>query len=103
MRIKIIKPLPWLWEKGQEFRSPGDMRLAFEALHMRVIEGVTTLEEPGRAVMYGATTAAIRKACFNQRQKTASYEWRRRWERLGLLDRDTIGIPADCCEVLQDK
>ena len=103
MKIEIVRPLSWLWEKGQPVWPTETMAKTFRNAKGLVLKDVALLEIDGRPKMYGISVEAFRKACYNQHRVSVAVELRPHWNRLGFVDSTIIGIPADCCQVLEDK
>lgn len=107
MRVKIVTELPWVEEKGIQYHNPQHrktwMHRAFKALLFLEFQGEVATLADGSTLGYYLETRALRAALRQKKEVSGSVHWSTHWNRIGLLDHDAIGIPASCCQVLEEE
>lgn len=106
--IKIVKEPSQVWEKETWVRPTKYMEQPFRELKGLELEAAVSTT-PADESIYAIRTDCLRKALRQPKPGSrrglysSARVWQDHWNKLGLLDSSKIGIPADCCEVLEDK
>lgn len=103
MRIKIERHPPFVVEKDSRVPpAAGGMQHAFQNLEgLRLAcESIGDLEDGTRVCWVKVST--LTTALKNADKLSAFHRWTAHWSKIGYAPASLVGIPADCCRVLEE-